>query len=270
MLVSSTDNNRRDCEFSEETAAYLYGELDDSKKADFKLHLENCADCAASLNSFSSIHSSIQNWKAAKFDNLSTPVIEIPCNSEPKEQKISVAGSRLGNLREIFSFPRGLVQVGAFAALLVCLGFGFYFLKSSTSENTVAETKEVQNINNILSTSDTEAAKIEIFTSNSEYGKDSEKSGIAKLEDSEIKISADKENLTVRENLPVKISAKPANNNIRKSAGNNSIRSNRAPKTEGNFQTDIYGSVPRLNTLPDETDDEVLRLADLFDEIDTR
>ncbi len=271
MLVANTDNNKRDCEFSEETVAYLFGELEDSKKAEFSSHLENCADCAAGLTSFSSIHSSIQNWKTAKFDNLSTPVIEIPWNLKTAEQKISVSGSWLGNLREIFSFPHGLIQFGAFAAVLICLGFGLYFLKSSAPENIATEPKENQIINNVLSTPETEVAKIENFDSNSEKEKNSKESGITKLEDSDIKTSADKEILTTGGNLPVKVSAKPANKNIiQKSAFKNSIRGNRSPKNENNFPNDIYGSVPRLNTLPDEADDEDLRLADLFDEIDTR
>ncbi len=66
------------CEFAAETLDFLYGEMNGERKNAFQTHLHNCSDCADEIEDFSGIRFSIQDWKAAEFDNLATPKILIP------------------------------------------------------------------------------------------------------------------------------------------------------------------------------------------------
>jgi hypothetical protein len=66
------------CEFAPEIIDFLYGELNGESKNAFQTHLRNCSECAGEIEDFSDIRFSIRDWKAAEFDNLATPKIEIP------------------------------------------------------------------------------------------------------------------------------------------------------------------------------------------------
>ena len=262
MLVSNTDNHKQNCEFAEESIAFLYGELDESYKAKFSLHLENCANCADEVNAFSSIHSSIQNWKTAKFDILATPVIEIPTNLRQEAVKEAAVSSYwLTNLRERFSFTRGWVQVGAFAALLICLGLGIYFLNFSNQEELVVEKPDNKTIINESPTFDKEVAKADKPDSNSRDDDDYKKS--------EVKSPVNVENLSAKKIFQSKVSINPKiSENNRKISEKILNRENKMPKANKNILSVKTRNVPKLNALPEEAEDEDLRLADLFDEID--
>lgn len=262
MLVSNTDNHKRDCEFAEESIAYLYGELDESQKVKFSLHLENCANCAGEVNAFASIHSSIQNWKAAKFDILSTPIIEIPTDLRQKcGNEAVVSSSWLMNLREIFSFTRGWIQVGAFVALLVGLGLGLYFLNFSNREELTVEKPDNKTIINGSPAFDNEFAKADKPASNARDDNDSKKS--------EMKSQVDGENLPAKKAVPSKVSTNTKiPENKQKTPEKILNRETKMPKTNKNILSVKTRNFPKLNTLPEEAEDEDLRLADLFDEID--
>lgn len=262
MLVSNTDNHKQNCEFAEESIAYLYGELDESNKAKFDLHLENCVNCAGEINAFSSIHSSIQNWKAAKFDALSTPIIEIPTDLQQKSVKEATGSSSwLMNLRERFSFTRSWIQVGAFAALLIGLGLGIYFLNFSNQKEFAVEKPDNKTIINGSPAFNNEFAKADMPDSNSQDGNDSKQPKV----ESPVNV----ENLPTKKAIPSKVSTNPKiSENNRKTPEKILNRENKMPKTIKNILSVKIRNVPKLNTLPEEAEDEDLRLTDLFDEID--
>lgn len=262
MLVNNSENHKQNCEFAEESIAFLYGESDESNKAEFNRHLENCSNCADELKAFSLIHSSVQNWKKAKFDILTTPIIKIPVQSV---RETAVSSSWLANLRERFSFQRGLVQVGAFAAVLICLGFGLYFFNFYNQENNVAGKTDSKTIVEVSPNPDNEIAKVEESNSNSQNQSDSKKAEMNQSADSPVKSPAVEESSSAKQTVPLKISTSPKNSvNSRKSADNKIPKANRKISPVNNR------SVPKLNALPEEAEEEDLRLADLFDEIDAR
>ena len=269
MLVSNNDNHRQNCEFAEESIAYLYGEMDESNSAEFNIHLENCSNCADELKSFSSIHSSIQYWKTAKFDILTTPIIEIPIDSRQTVKKNDVLSSWLSNLQERFSLSRCWVQVSAFAVLLICLGFGFYFVSFSNQKEVGFNKPEEKFTNKISSALIDEVAKVDESESNSLKENNSKNPEIKKSPDSSARSQVDKEILPAKETAPLKTSTKLKVSEInRKTTEKISTGENRMPKTNKNILSVKIPNIPKLNALPEETEDEDLRLADLFDEID--
>lgn len=263
MLVSNSENHKQNCEFAEESIAFLYGESDEMQKVQFSRHLENCSSCAEEINAYSSIHTSIQNWKMKKFDVLDTPTIEIPTDSRQSDKEIAVSSSWLFNLRRTFSLQRGLVQVGAFAALLICLSFGLYFLSSDNQENNIVEKTDNKNSEVVLPNFDNDVAKID--KSDSQNNSNSQASNTGKSVDLPPLPPVIEENSPASQTVPVKISTSQKN-----SADSRKSSDRKTPKVHRKTSPINNRSVPKLNALPEEADDEDLRLADLFDEIDAR
>lgn len=54
------------CGSGEDLVGYVYGEMDETSKVAFEVHLEDCAFCAEELASFSSLRISIGEWKKSE------------------------------------------------------------------------------------------------------------------------------------------------------------------------------------------------------------
>lgn len=259
MLLSNSENNKQNCDFFAETVAFLYGEMEESQSAKFSLHIENCSNCSKELEAFSAIHTSIQNWKAVKFDVLAAPGIKVPSDFSRKPGKDTLnTNSWLKNLRERFSF--GLVPVGVFAALIFCLGLGFW-LSSLKYPNEIASNK---NENISLQQVSPEVSKAEKSETDNKEAKIKEK--LVDSADSKTETSVKSVTMPVKQDIPVKVSA--GSKNLKRS-GNNSagIRESNAAKSVKNIPPINNRKAPKLNSLPEEAEDENLRLADLFAEI---
>lgn len=264
MLVNSNNDHQPNCEFAEETVSYLYGELSEPQKAEFRTHLENCSACAGEVQNFASLQSSIRKWKAEEFDRLSTPAIEIPYHTAEKTFGSFSWFDGLWN-----SFSRGFVPVGALAALVVGLVLGSFFLFSSADNDYVAGTNKVPEVNKTNTVNvPVNNLKENIPSNDLQTGEndlvEKEKPRLAKSE--ETKSPAAQNNSTGKKINPVKASANSAaNRNQTEKAVTPEVKN---PKTDKNKNLPVYGNVPRLNNLPEEAEDDDLRLADLLDEID--
>ena len=270
MLVSNSDNHKHNCQFAEESVRYLYGELDKAQKEQFSLHLNNCSSCADELKAFSSIHSSIQNWKSAKFDALSTPVIQIPAGLRQKSgAKAAVSSSWLTNLREKFPFSPGWVQAGAFAALLICLSIGLYFLNSFDQRERASEKTDNKITAEVPPFTNSEAAKIKESDSVSPNEKDFPKSENTKSAESSTNDLIDEKISATKKSAPAKVTTTRKNSEIKEKPVKQRLnRKNKEPEAYANAAPVNIRNLPKLNNLPEESEDEDLRLADLFDEID--
>jgi hypothetical protein len=269
MLVNNSDNHKNNCEFAEESVAYLYGDLDAAPSAEFGLHLKPCSSCAVDLKAFSSIQSSIQNWKAAKFDVLSTPVIQLPTDLRQKSgAEAAVSDSWLTNLRERFSFSFNWVKAGAFAALLVGLAFGLYFIATSGKEELASDKNNQLIITEVSPNSNNEVAKIEELDSGSQKVSDSGKSKITKSDDSLTNVKVDEKIPVTKKSTPSKVSINRKNPESKELPKQPLNRKNSAPEVYANAAPVNNRNLPKLNNLPEEAEEEDLRLADLFDEID--
>lgn len=112
------DNYNSSCDYAEQIVSILYGEIDDAEKADFETHLPGCSSCAAELNGFARIRSSIGEWRAADFANLSMPVFELP---SAKNEAVASIGW-LEAIREYFASPVVRGSAASFAALFLVVG----------------------------------------------------------------------------------------------------------------------------------------------------
>ena len=129
-----TNNNHKnsDCGYAEQLVSYLYDEAGAAESAAFEAHLKSCAACADEMKAFSGVQFSISDWKANEFDALAAPIIEIPY--ERAEKTVEVAGikeSWLSGLRNLFSLNRTLsLATASLAVLAVCVGIVLFALNA--------------------------------------------------------------------------------------------------------------------------------------------
>lgn len=252
------ENNGHDpsCNFAVDVVSYLYNEIGGAEKQEFESHLAGCNTCSAELASFSSVRSSVNTWRAQEFDPLAAPVIDIPF--EAQIGPATAAGWRgtiLTDFKKLFAFSPWPPAAVGFAALAIFIGLGFFafsylnkpesnFAKNDSSSGPAVsptvearkDTKEVAEVNNNSQSKGDEKAVSTVKPAEPESGA--------------VKVSATQ---NTPKNKPVK-------------AGPDTATPKKAidkPNTQQNQKA------PNLNNYTEE-EDKTLRLADLFEEIDTR
>lgn len=73
-----THVNKTDCKYSADIVPYMYGELTSGDTSSFESHLQQCGVCTDEFASISSARYEVYDWKKVAFDPLSTPAIVIP------------------------------------------------------------------------------------------------------------------------------------------------------------------------------------------------
>jgi hypothetical protein len=128
----NNNHKNKDCEYGEALVSYLYGEANAGERAALEAHLDDCAACAGELEAFSGVHFSINDWKAMEFDRLETPFIEIPYEKAEKRVESSVAASSwIAELRGFFSLsPVWSLATASLAVAAVAVGLIFYAARS--------------------------------------------------------------------------------------------------------------------------------------------
>ncbi len=240
-----------DCGFSEQLVSYLYNEINGAEKLNFETHLRSCAICTDEFATFSGVQYSINDWKLQDFSTLETPVFEISpkISRFVKTQELSEnKGSWLPGLRRLFSLsPRSWsLAAASFAILTVCVVIVLlavnYKKANEYSQN---------NAPKIIASPTTEQTKV-----------------ISPTETPESQPKS-----VVQSKNPSIIIAKPEPKNNRLVKVNDSVRQ---PKKVEN--ADIHKiNPPKVNNqskpskfVIEDDDDNSLRLAELFDEIDTK
>jgi hypothetical protein len=140
-MMSNFNNH---CDFSEMLMSYLYGEIGAAESDKFKGHLAQCPHCAEELAGFAVLRSQVADWRQEEFAPLSAPAIVLPV-ATPIKQSVKKSPiiitedplsppSLLDSIRAFFTPP---VMIGAagFAAVLLCLGLIFTFMSSQNSPN---------------------------------------------------------------------------------------------------------------------------------------
>lgn len=119
------DVNFSGCKFSADIVPYMYGELSATDCSAFESHLLNCGECTDEFAAISNARYEVYDWKKLEFDPLATPRFEIPYETETL-----VAASWVEKLRAVFAQSwavpgvafAGLVIVAVFAASFLMLG----------------------------------------------------------------------------------------------------------------------------------------------------
>jgi hypothetical protein len=255
------NNNHKNpgCGFGEQLVAYLYDEAGDAETTAFETHLETCRACADELEAFSGVHFSIADWKLKEFDALATPIIEIPYEKPARSvETAGVTGSWLSALwRDFFSFsPRAWsLATASFAVLAICLSVVWFSTKFQTP--------------GLVSQGN---AKKQTPTPPNNANNPAQINGNANV------------SAPVEPNRPPNIVQKPAQpdvvvsndpqpkNNRAVKASNNQrpVQKNENPKNgDAQRRKNNNDPQPKIVTGDDDEEDDTLRLAEIFDEIDT-
>ena len=256
------NNNHNSCQFAEQTVSYLYGEAAASEKAEYELHLKTCPTCADELAGFGFIRSSVLDWRNEDFAKLQTPAFDIPATksknvfspaSNPSESR-----SWFGGLGKIFNFNPA---TAAFAVLVVFLAAALFALKF-TSYGEIAGNKNDANLAHAVSpTVEATIKPAETIVA----GKDSKISTPpdVKVTDSLRRFAREPQT------VPVKTTIKVSDGSSKIDAGSSDRSLKNASDKIKKIAPVKKQSVPSLDVADDE-EDETIRLADLFDEIDAR
>lgn len=243
------------CNFAVDIVSYLYNEIGGAEKREFESHLAGCNACSAELASFASVRSSVTDWRVQEFDSLATPLIRIPFETEAEPSGASWwTGTILTDFKRLFAFSPWPPAAVGFAALLIFIGLGFFaFSYLNGSGNDLAQNKTVDKPA-VSPTVDPGKGSNEVASvNNNTQPKGDEKTSPAVKtgpEGAPVKIV---ETQTVQRNKPVKTAPDIT-----------------APKRAGDkITTPQNQKAPNLNNYTDE-EDTTLRLADLFEEIDTK
>ncbi len=227
------------CELSANVLSYMYGELATAKCSTFEAHLLDCGDCTDEFAAISIARYEVYDWKQLEFDPLETPVFVLPM----PEPAMASGGSWVDRLRSSFSHSWAVPGI-AFAGLAIISVFaGMYFFTVRTGSDMAAVNSTVFPVS--------ESTLPAVNKSSSEP------SVIAK--------DGFVEDQPERAPRPVKaIVRRGQKQNVR------IVRRSVTPRADdGNVAKTPNRTVPTLNEFA-EDEDTSLRLAQLFEDVDTR
>ena len=272
MKVMSNNNHISGCSFSVEIPAYLYGEIGKREKSEFETHLSDCSKCIDELADLSFARFSVQEWRDAEFAHLETPLIKIPYERKNISDS-TVSDSWLARLRQFVPLSPAWAAGGAMAALVIGVGLVLFAanvfqpaeIASVSNDNTanisVSPTTKiaVQQPEDVFS----DIEKTENTAQRSPKPSNKNTESVQPVNARENKASEESKNTVVRvsENSPKNKSEKQI------SAGS-STNNRDNHKTAINPAPSKARQVRILDNYEEE-EDNTLRLAELFEEIDT-
>jgi hypothetical protein len=260
--MMNNGHKKTGCDFDEEMVSYLYGETSGAEKAAFETHLKNCLACAEEVEAFSGVQFSINDWKLKEFANLETPRIEIPYEKPERViQESAVAVSWLPSfVRDLFSSfnPRAWSLAAASVAILaVCVGLALIASKFYRQD-------EVSQTNTKQQKSPTPAPDSNKQEPVNNIGNSSTQSTEGKQTDRIVEPKSQKPETAVSNQNSTDSRAVKASNNQRQKENANLSKDPDDKRVNKNNKNVPPGVVE------DEDEDKTLRLAEIFEEIDTR
>ena len=228
------DVNISGCRFSADIVPYMYGELSGAESFAFESHLLECGSCTDEFAVVSNARYEVYDWKKLEFDPLPTPRFSIPYADDVVATGVV---EWFGKLRAAFG-QSWLIPTASFAGFAIVAVLGATFLLSGDGKPVdIARTN-----------SNTPPATVAIPT------------GTVGGE------SVDKTVAPIRvEPVPVPVRASSRNREARK----HFVRTPKPVTPKATEARIVNGTVPRLNEFNDD-EDTSLRLAQLFDDVDTR
>jgi len=118
------------CKFGSGIVPYMYGEMSGSESSSFESHLLECSMCTDEFASISSARYEVYEWKKLEFDPLATPQIEIVFDT-------GSAVSWADKLRAVFAQSWAIPSMTA-AGILVAAVFATTFLLSEKGSPDIA------------------------------------------------------------------------------------------------------------------------------------
>ena len=253
------NNHKNSCQFAEQIVFYLYDEFEAKEKLIFEAHLKDCRICADEYAGFGFVRSSVLEWRDADFSTLAAPTFAIPANDIENFSPVLSTESRswFDQIRQMFSFSPALAAT-ALAVAIVGVGIAFFAFNFLGRKEIAEQPKEKDLVRATVSPTIETTKKIA--------------NSADKIAETYLPPTSDTTNLpkeakrvkTIEsEKAVVKVSTGAPRNNLTNTAV--------APKETPDKKLSPVKKqrVPNLNEL-DEDEDETIRLADLFDELDTK
>lgn len=249
-----SNNHQASCAFGEQIVSYIYGETSAKGKKNFETHLPNCSTCADEIAGFGLVRSSINDWRKEEFFTLESPTLRIPAwRSTNLAQSTVVSGktnSRIDELRKLLSFSPAWAAV--FAAFIICAGLVWLF--SSSLKNELAVNKSIE-IPKVVENNPASNPKQNI----TQNPPDEKITDVPKTIEAK-STNQRNQNYNAAKTSPKSKSVAPKmNNTLAENKPATNKKSNNVQKSE----------VPTLLNIKEE-EDKSLRLAELFEEIDTK
>jgi hypothetical protein len=264
-MTNNNNHNSSACSYAGQIVSYLYDEASAKEKIEFETHLNKCENCADELSGFGFVRSSIEEWRKEEIFALEMPALEIPllktANVAEKAPISAESNSWLADLRRLFSFsPKFAFASAAFAVLAVCVGLAFVVINFSNKGEIAVNSN--QNSKNELA-SNVNILKEEAHPEANPNPQTSEIKNVSANDKTEQAKTDSKKDTSVKasNNAPKQKLSVPKSNTVAENSANKTDRKNKTKNIE-------QQEIPKLSDF-DDVEDESLRLADLFNEIDT-
>ena len=245
----SKQKNNADCGFAENIVAYIYGEMSGTATSAFEDHLADCQTCIDEFAAVADARYSVYEWQRSAFAPLETPVIKIPPGTLD-DRRISW----LDRLRAGFMTP-----LAAAAAVVVTLGLGVavYRYQPDTVVHDLAMDQPVNTDQSSVRPTPVENVSVPDLQI-SDTGSEIDGRGKADAPPA-ARFAADstKPKHQMNKARPDQLPAK-----------NPAPRSSQRVPSQAEARSTPARKVPQMNDLSEEEDNS-LRLAELFDDVDT-
>jgi hypothetical protein len=234
------NNDHKSC-IPENIVAYIYSEMAQAEIPAFEKHLAECSPCAEEFAAISDARLSVFEWHRDEFVPLATPVFEIPYKVP---EKLSEPVPEVGVFAGMFGNVRWLATAGAFAAVAVAIGLGYFFLNPGPRDENLAS-KQV----NEAVVSENEP----VISKNTAVNPDTPPEPVTKFRSITPKRQVTATQVVARSRRPATKSVLVAANQKRRDTHSKVANRNHLP-TLDNFE---------------DTEDDSLRLADLLADVDS-
>jgi hypothetical protein len=227
------NSNQRACPFTDEIVSYIYGEIGGVVEREFETHLAYCTVCTDEFAAVANSRFSVFEWKKDAFDPLPTPEIVVPY---PRTNEEVTAGF-FAAVRAWAASLRMPVSIAAALALFIGVGFMMFSYVGNREQQFTS--------NLVVPAVQPDAPKGIVDPTFDPQPRTAEFKPVGPTAFKPIPAS------TVRQKRVVKRSSPDVNRQ------ENAFQQNRTPQVQK----------PPVLTPYQETDDNSLRLADLFDEV---
>lgn len=276
----SNNNQQSNCGYESQIVSYLYDETTIAEKNEFERHIAVCSVCADEIAAFGNVRFSISEWREVEFSRMATPSVRIPKtqNSSASNDFAGKTATIFENFRNFFGTSNAFTWATAgFAFLLIFFGLGFFVFNSSNGEELAANTNQIEENRLILQNETDIDNSGKTINSDENFGKNESKvltnQSVETVDNSEKSIKSEKQIINEK---PVQKPNNSSKKSIESNKKNSPVFQNKSPssaqtaKDLKKSQETQFQKKPSLTNFVEETEDESLRLADLFDEVETK
>lgn len=265
-MLNNKRANHSSCAGGEQIISYLYGEINAAEKTEFEAHLQNCFNCADELANFGAVRSSILEWRDEEFSSIQTPAFKVPVNQQNKAA-VNKFNVWFGKFRQTLTF-KPILAAAAFGFVAIFIGLALLAAGVSRTDESAAKTDKQNSIEPKAAPSAENTEQTLLTNSSFEESEtiaDKGNSSTVFKEPKNAKSSRERGNRTNNNDSAVKISDNiktVSNNETIESKIKNSVKANKKSVAVPKSQMPIYSRV-------EDEEDKSLRLADLFDEVNS-